>query len=152
MYCYLHKVYFSCQNPTFCYGKVWPLRIRMDPHWFQCGSATLPKTITWINAFNSIGWEGSDLSLNFLINPGVSGLPCPRRQSCHCTGWSDTLEPWRPRGGSPEYPVRRTDRLTSDYTVRKGWRHSRPQRRCHLPNSPCAGIIKWHPGWERECR
>jgi hypothetical protein len=31
------------------------------------------------------------------------------------------------------------------YTVKKGYRHSRPQPGCHLPNSPWAGITKLLP-------
>jgi hypothetical protein len=30
---YPNKVYFACQNPTFCDRKVW-IRILIDPHWF----------------------------------------------------------------------------------------------------------------------
>jgi hypothetical protein len=29
-----------------------------------------------------------------------------------------------------------------DYTITKGYRHSRPQPGCHLPNSPWPGIFK----------
>jgi hypothetical protein len=32
---------------------------------------------------------------------------------------------------------------------KKGSRFSRPQPRCHLPNSPCPGIIKLFPARER---
>ena len=34
------------------------------------------------------------------------------------------------------------------HTVKKGLRHSRPQTRCHLPNSPWAGINKFFPAIE----
>jgi hypothetical protein len=33
------------------------------------------------------------------------------------------------------------DKEDKVYTVKKAFRYSRPQRGCHLPNSPCAGII-----------
>jgi hypothetical protein len=42
-------------------------------------------------------------------------------------------------------PVPGIWRLVSDHTVKKGWRFSRPQPRCHLPNSPWAGKIKLFP-------
>jgi hypothetical protein len=35
-----------------------------------------------------------------------------------------------------------------DYTVKKGYRFSRPQPGCHLPNSPLPGIIKLFPARE----
>ncbi len=36
----------------------------------------------------------------------------------------------------------------SPYTVKKGYRFSRPQPGCHQPNSPWPGIIKFFPGRE----
>jgi hypothetical protein len=35
--------------------------------------------------------------------------------------------------------------ILRNYTVKKGYRHSRPQPGCHLPDSPWAGIVKLNP-------
>jgi hypothetical protein len=38
---------------------------------------------------------------------------------------------------------------TCSYTVKKGYRFSRPQRGCHWPNSPWPGMIRLFPARER---
>ncbi len=38
--------------------------------------------------------------------------------------------------------VLRKPPVWDNYTVKKGFRFSRPQPECHLPDSPLAGIIK----------
>ncbi len=44
--------------------------------------------------------------------------------------------------------TRSSKKLLNDYTVKKGYRFSRPQLGCHKPDSLCPGIIKLFPACE----
>ncbi len=56
-------------------------------------------------------------------------------------GWTGVGDEGGQRAqGSTSAPCVRTS--STAYTVKNGWRFSRPQPGCHLPNSPCQGIIQ----------